>query len=144
MWDLWSGSPSGCGSNWRNCPNSLVLVCVDVLHSFPVLVSGPCRFPLQHVLHMVARQMADLQQQSKSYMFLKESMVPMWVQLAVYVFSSCSHQLLSRTVVREQKTEDLLSLHHVKMHGHTVPTVGGLTGQPAALAIPRGAEYGPA
>lgn len=71
----------------------------------------------------------------------EKSMVPKGSQLAMYVFSSCSDQSPSQTVVREQKTEDLLSFHHVKMYGHITPTVGGLTGQLAASVIPRGAEY---
>lgn len=52
-----------------------MLVCVCVLHSLPVLSNGSYHFPLQHVLQMVARQMADLLQQSKSYMFLKEGQI---------------------------------------------------------------------
>ena len=71
-------------------------------------------------------------------------MVPKGSQLAMNVFSSCSDQLPSQTVVREQKTEDLLSFHHVKMWGHIVPTAGGLTVHLAAFVIPGGSEYGTA
>ena len=39
------------------------------------IINGSYHFPLQHVLQMVARQMADLLQQCKSYMFLKEGKI---------------------------------------------------------------------
>lgn len=46
-----------------------------VLHSLPVLSMGSYHFPLQHVLQMVASQMADMLQQSKSNTFLKEGKI---------------------------------------------------------------------
>lgn len=116
----------------------------SVFYSLSVLSNGSYHFPLQHVLCMVARQVVDLLQQNKSYTVLKEGKytVPKGSRLTMYVFSSCFDELPSQTVIREPKTEDLLSFHHVKMYGHIVHTVGGLTGQLTASAIPRGAEYG--
>lgn len=85
--------------------------------------------------------MADLQQQSKFYVVLKQGkkIYGTKVLTAMYSFSSCSHELPSQTTAREN-TEDRLSVCLEKMQCCVVPTVGGLKGQPAASVIPRGPE----
>lgn len=142
-WDLGTQSLLTIWSNWRNCPVDWGWF-VSVFYTVFLYYQ---RAPTTFLCRMYYRWLPDrwlicCNEASPTCFWRKEnSMVPKCSQLAVYVFSSCCDQLPSQTVVREQKTEDLLSFHHMKMYSHIMSTVGGLTGQLVALTIPRGTEY---